>query len=155
MFIDNNESSVRPGHDGGAEPTIATIVDGLFFQPDNTTLNLRTMLHNGVRSEFFCDKTSLAAAVIKTDRSSVKARFVQVHEIDADTASSIPANAGVKGCNICKYRWLVFDIDTIRPNKSKSNASDEEKNKIMAGSAGSLRLPTSPRLARRRDLRFR
>jgi len=81
-------------------------------------------------SLFFNDTEELAREVVKRDRdSNIKAIFVQLDEVDAAAVKSIAEGDGVSRSHINKYIWLALDVDTIRPNKAKSNATHDEMRK--------------------------
>jgi hypothetical protein len=99
------------------------------LHPDAGVRNLRVLHHRGrMVSLFFEGTEELAKEVLKRDDDrNVKAIFIQLQEIDAAAVANVSHGEGVSRSHIKKYNWLALDVDTIRPDKAKSNATDEEK----------------------------
>ena len=109
---------------------ISEVRNGLFMFDDGDTINLRALRHSadGMLSKFHDSKEKLAQVVAKNDHDEdLKALFVQLQHINPDVLADIADGSGVRAHHIDRYRWLLLDIDTLRENKSKSNATDAEK----------------------------
>jgi hypothetical protein len=135
-----SNSASLPGH----WPTTAKaatqneILNSLFLYGADEVINLRVLYDTGLMtSQFTQNRQNLAEYVAQIDSdSTIKAIFVQLQVIDPPTLKGLPKGKGVKRHHIKRYRWLVVDVDTIRENKSKSNASDDEKENSLAVANG-------------------
>jgi len=99
------------------------------LHPDGSVRNLRVLHHEGgMHSCFYKTAEKLAAEIVKRDEDcNVKAVYIQLQEIDPTTLRDLKKGDGVGRRHIKRYIWFALDIDTIRPDKAKSNATDEEK----------------------------
>ncbi len=116
---------------------------GLFlYQPDEL-VNIRVLLDNGrMVSQFSRDKSNLIRHIANIDNDQeVKAIFVQLQVLNLANHRDIPKGLGIKREHVSHYRWFVIDIDTLRPAKAKTNATEEEKEQsLLAARAVSLHL---------------
>lgn len=98
------------------------------LHPEGDVRNLRILRHGGGMDSYWfrtTDRLRERIGTIDLD-PDVKAIFIQLQEIDRDSLN-IQAGDGVKRIHIGRYIWFALDVDTLRPNKSTSNATDEEK----------------------------
>lgn len=90
--------------------------------------NLRILRHRGGMDSYWFKNTDKLCELIGTidPDPDVKAIFIQLQEINRDNLN-IQEGDGVKRIHIGRYIWFAVDVDTLRPNKSTSNATDEER----------------------------
>jgi hypothetical protein len=126
-------SAPLSGMEARVAATQNELFKSLFLYEDAEAINVRVLYENGcMTSQFTRYKQQLAKHVAQMDKDrSIMAIFVQLQVIDLPTLKDLPKGKGVKRHNMKRYRWLVVDVDTLRENKSTSNASDEEKDKSL------------------------
>ena len=116
---------------------------GLFiFEPDEC-VNVRTLWDNDRMTSLFTkNKRNLAKSLANIDNDpEIKAIYVQLQVLDPERLNEVPQGKGVKRHHVSRYRWFVIDIDTLRPNKAKTNATEEEKeHSLLVARAVSLHL---------------
>lgn len=102
---------------------------GLLLYEPNELVNIRVLLNNGrMVSQFSRDKSNLTRFVANIDNDQeIKAIFVQLQVLNLANHRDIPKGSGVKREHVSHYRWFVIDIDTLRPDKASTNATEEEK----------------------------
>lgn len=108
------------------------VLRGLSLFEAGDLINLRALTHRrtGMISKFSADKDRVARVVVANDGNpDFKGIFVQLQHIDPDALAAATNEGGVKSLHIDRYRWLLWDIDTLRLNKSKTNASDTERDR--------------------------
>src|SRR5580704_6658958 len=94
---------------------------------DGAVRNLRILRHRGMDSYWFKNTDRLREGIGTIDPDpDVKAIFIQLQEINRDSLN-IQVGDGAKRIHIGRYIWFAVDVDALRPNKSTSNATDEEK----------------------------
>ena len=98
------------------------------LHPEGGVRNLRILRHRGGMDSYWFGNTDRLGELIGTidPDPDVKAIFIQLQEINRDNLN-IQEGDGVKRSHIGRYIWFALDVDTLRPNKSTSNATDEEK----------------------------
>ncbi len=102
---------------------------GLFLYAPDEFVNIRVLLDNDrMTSQFSRNTNKLARFVAGIDIDpEIKAIYVQLQVLDPERLNDVPEGKGVKRHHVSRYRWFVIDIDTLRPNKAKTNATEEEK----------------------------
>jgi hypothetical protein len=98
----------------------------VLFQPGQA-INVRGLKSSGQMSSKLYTDHEYASKVIDGADGNVdyKAIFYTIQRIKPGT--EIQPFKGVKDTDIEAYEWLVIDVDTVRPDKAKSNATDAEK----------------------------
>jgi hypothetical protein len=120
--------------------------DAFFLYDDNEVVNIRVLFDNDrMTSQFSSNKHKLAKFIAGIDSDpDIKAIFVQLQVLDPESLNDVPKGKGVKREHVSRYRWFVIDIDTLRPDKAKTNATEEEKEQsLLAARAVSVHLQNS------------
>lgn len=101
----------------------------LFLFENGELVNVRVLLQNGkMLSHFGRNQRKLLQWIAEFDTEpEVSAIYVQLQVLDPSTLTDLPEGKGVKRHHVCRFRWLVVDVDTLRPDKAKTNATEEEK----------------------------
>jgi hypothetical protein len=109
---------------------------GLFLYGSDEYVNIRVLLDNNrMTSQFSKDKRKLAKFIARIDNDPViKSVYVQLQVLNPACRKEVQPGRGVKRHHVSRYRWLV--VDTLRPNKGKTNATEEEKkHSVLAAKA--------------------
>lgn len=94
-------------------------------------LNVRGLTEGGMSSHLYDDLEQAAGVIEKANRNEAyKALFYTIQRIKPDTV--LEPFKGVREDHIASYEWFVIDIDTVRPDKSRSNSTDAEKQASFA-----------------------
>ncbi|WP_109485411.1 hypothetical protein [Occallatibacter savannae] len=131
LSTSENEPSVTPptNYISPTDSVRELVKQALFLYEEGEKVNIRVLFDNNRMTSLFSKrKTEIAEVIAKNDDDTdIKAIFVQLQVLDPTTLTDITKGKGVQRHHILKYRWFVVDVDTCRPNKSTSNASEEEK----------------------------
>ena len=107
----------------------AKVTDGLFLFEKGERINIRLLCSDGHAINVYVgDKDEVEQRIAELDtEESIKATWVQLQVLKPDAQNELSFGRAVRRQHIARYRWLVVDIDTLRPNKATTNATDEEK----------------------------
>ena len=117
----------------------------LFLFEKGELVNVRLLSRDGkMVSRFFCKRSEILAFVEELDpEPDAAAIYAQLQVLNPESLADISGGGGVKRHHVSKYRWFVVDIDTLRPDKAQSNATDDEKlNSLKVAIAVSAHLQT-------------
>lgn len=139
ISIDTQEESCRTANHRTISPeqgqldALNEAKKSLFLFDPGEVVNVRIHLKTGkMLSQFFRNKRNLLQFVNEFDSDpEIAAIYVQLQVLDRNQSDVFREGQGVKRHHVFRYRWLVADIDTLRPDKSKSNASEEEKGRSL------------------------
>lgn len=105
------------------------ITEGLFLFEKGENINVRLLTSDGKALNLHVDdKDEVEQRIAELDtEESIKATWVQLQVLKPDTQNDLSFGRAVRRQHIARYRWLVVDIDTLRPDKANTNATGEEK----------------------------
>jgi hypothetical protein len=105
------------------------LTSSLFLFEKGEKINIRLLCDGGEAVNIFVDDLSQVEQRIAEldEEPSVKSICVQLQVLKPEANDELSFGRGVKRHHIGRYRWLVVDIDTLRPDKAKTNATEEEK----------------------------
>src|ERR1700681_3842838 len=102
----------------------------VLFQPGQL-LNVRGLKEGGMSSHLYDDLEQVARVIEKANQNEdFKALFYTIQRIKPGTV--LEPFKGVREGDIASYEWFVIDIDTVRPDKSRSNPTEAEKQASLA-----------------------
>jgi len=102
----------------------------VLFQPGQL-VNVRGRKESGMSSHLYDDLEQAARAIEKASQNEeYKALFYTIQRIKPGTV--LEPFKGVRDEDIDSYEWFVIDIDTVRPDKGRSNSTEAEKQASLA-----------------------